>query len=66
MPVICGEGIRCDFYYLKLAPLAYLRQTAMNLRLNQLGDFPSSPVVRTSHSNTWGAGLIPGWGAKIP
>ena len=29
-------------------------------------DFPGSPVVKTSPSNTAGAGLIPGRGAKIP
>ena len=29
-------------------------------------DFPGSPVVKTSPSNTAGAGLIPGQGAKIP
>ena len=38
----------------------------MNLRLNQLGGFPSGPLVRTSRSNAGGAGSIPGWGAKIP
>ena len=66
MPVVCGKDIRWDFYYLKLAPLAYLGQTAMNLRLNQLGDFPSGLVVRTSRSNAGGAGSTPGWGPKIP
>ena len=30
------------------------------------GDFPDGPVVKTSPSNTGGAGSIPGWGAKIP
>ena len=30
------------------------------------GDFPGSPVVRTSPSNAGGAGLIPGQGVKIP
>ena len=29
-------------------------------------DFPGSPVVKTSPSNAEGAGLIPGWGAKVP
>ena len=28
--------------------------------------FPGGPVVKTSSSNAEGAGLIPGWGAKIP
>ena len=28
--------------------------------------FPGSPAVKTSPSNAGGAGLIPGWGAKIP
>ena len=30
------------------------------------GDFPGSPVVKTSPSNAGGAGSIPGQGAKIP
>ena len=30
------------------------------------GDFPGSPVVKTSPSNAGGEGSIPGWGAKIP
>ena len=30
------------------------------------GDFPGSPVVKTSPSNVGGAGLIAGRGAKIP
>ena len=29
-------------------------------------NFPGGPVVKTSHSNTGGEGLIPGRGAKIP
>ena len=29
-------------------------------------DFAGSPVVKASPSNTVGAGLIPGWGVKIP
>ena len=29
-------------------------------------DFSDSPVVKTSPSNTGGAGSIPGWGPKIP
>ena len=31
----------------------------------ELGDFPGSPVVKTSPSSAGGAGSIPGWGAKI-
>ena len=31
-----------------------------------MGDFPGSPVVKTSPSNAGGMGLIPGQGAKIP
>jgi len=31
-----------------------------------MGDFPGSPVVKTSPSNAGGAGSIPGEGAKIP
>ena len=31
-----------------------------------MGDFPGGPVVKISHSNAGGAGLIPSWGAKIP
>ena len=30
------------------------------------GDFPSSPVLKTSPSTARGVGSIPGWGAKIP
>ena len=29
-------------------------------------DFPGSPVVKTSPSNSWNVGLIPAHGAKIP
>ena len=29
-------------------------------------DFPGSPGVKTSPSNAGVAGLIPGWGTKIP
>ena len=29
-------------------------------------DFPGSPVVKSSPSNSGGAGSIAGWGAKIP
>ena len=31
-----------------------------------IGDFPGGSVIKTSSFNTGGAGLIPGWGAKIP
>ena len=31
-----------------------------------VGDFPGSPVVKTSSSNAGGTGSIPGRGAKIP
>ena len=31
-----------------------------------MGDFPGSPVVKTSPSNAGGAGLISDRGAKIP
>ena len=34
-------------------------------RKNCLWDFPGSPVVTTSPCSEGGAGLIPGWGAKI-
>ena len=30
-----------------------------------LGDFPSSPVVKTRCFHCWGLGSIPGWGMKI-
>ena len=30
------------------------------------GNFPGSPVVKTSPSNAGGAGSIPGRGVKIP
>ena len=29
-------------------------------------DFPAAPVVKTLPSNSWGVGLIPGQGTKIP
>ena len=29
-----------------------------------IGDFPGSPVVKTSPSNVGGAGSIPGWGVR--
>ena len=29
-------------------------------------DFPGDPVVKTSPSNAWAVGLIPGQGARIP
>ena len=31
-----------------------------------LGEFPGGPVIKPSPSNAGGAGLIPGWGARIP
>ena len=37
-----------------------------SLSKRELGDFPGSPVVKTSPSNAGGAGLNPGQGAKIP
>ena len=30
------------------------------------GDFPGSPVLKTSPSTAGGVGSIPGWGTKIP
>ena len=30
------------------------------------GDFPGGPVVKNLPSNAGDAGLIPGWGSKIP
>ena len=29
-------------------------------------DFPGGPVIKSLPSNAGGAGLIPGWGTKIP
>ena len=34
--------------------------------ISVFGDFPGSPVVKTSPSNAGGAGSIPGQGTKIP
>ena len=34
-------------------------------KINLCWDFLDGPVVKTSPSNVGGAGLIPGWGAKI-
>ena len=36
------------------------------IKIHQIWDFPGGPVVKTSPSNAWGAGLTPGQGAKIP
>ena len=47
--------------------LSYKRDSTVTF--NQRGmfrHFPGGPVVKTSPSNTGGAGSIPGWGAKIP
>ena len=35
-------------------------------KLEVFGDFPGSPVVKTSPSNPGGESLIPGQGAMIP
>ena len=37
-----------------------------NISKTKPRDFPGSPVVKTSPSNTGGADSIPGRGAKIP
>ena len=37
-----------------------------NFQIDNMGDFPGGPVVKTSPSNAGGTGLIPSWGAKIP
>ena len=37
-----------------------------SLDTRNFGDFPGGPGVKTSPSNAGGAGLIPGWGVKIP
>ena len=34
--------------------------------LEQHGDFPGGPMVKTLPFRARGAGLIPGWGTKIP
>ena len=39
---------------------------SLNYTFKISGDFPGSPVVKTSPSNAGGAGSIPGRGAKIP
>ena len=36
------------------------------LKIAEVRDFPSGPVVKTLPSNAGGVGLIPGRGAKIP
>ena len=42
------------------------KQEQKILLKSQIGDFPGSPVVKTSPSNARGAGSIPGQGARIP
>ena len=40
--------------------LVYVSRYNLHI-INKLGDFPGSPVVKTSPSNAGGAGLIPDW-----
>ena len=35
------------------------------IKMNEIWDFPGSPVVRLHTSTKGGAGSIPGWGTKI-
>jgi len=40
--------------------------TMIGIQTHLLGDFPGSPVVKTSLSNAGDICWIRGWGAKIP
>ena len=42
------------------------RKRQSTVREKRCRDFPGGPVVKTSPSNTGGAGLIAGWGTEIP
>ena len=35
-------------------------------KIKVLGDFPGGPVVKSPPSNAGDAGVIPGWGTRIP
>ena len=54
----CGDRIHSN---VKLPSKLY----SLVFKRKVFGDFPGSPVVKTSPPNAGGAGLIPGWGAKI-
>ena len=41
------------------------QQQQCKMKIQVPTDFPGGPVVKTSPSNTWGVGLMPGQGAKI-
>ena len=44
-----------------------LRNYALSsLKCKRVGDFPDGPVVKNLPCNAGDAGLIPGWGTKIP
>ena len=48
-------------------PLTSLGSRKLNyLKINSLGDFPSSPVVKNPLANAGDQGLFLGWGTKIP
>ena len=41
------------------------REFSLKISKSKMRDFPGGPVDKTSPSNAGGAGLNPGWGAKI-
>ena len=44
-----------------------LRNYALSsLKCKRVGDFPDGPVVKNQPCDAGDAGLIPGWGTKIP
>ena len=54
-----------DFHFVWQKPIQHY--TAIFLQIeNILGDFPGSPVVKTSPSNARDAGSIPDQGGRIP
>ena len=42
------------------------KATVLQCKIKAIGDFPGSPVVKTSPSNSGSVGLIPGQEAKMP
>ena len=45
--------------------MSFKQRSLKKKKKNSYKDFPGSPVVKTSPSNTGSTGLIPGQGAKI-
>ncbi|XP_067556152.1 solute carrier family 2, facilitated glucose transporter member 11 isoform X3 [Pseudorca crassidens] len=63
---ISGEPDRWGLGPLGAPCLEAVNRKPIKTQLQTWADFPGSPVVKTSPSNSGGACLIPAWGAKIP